>query len=120
MTNVFLPPNICVPQSYVITAITQSNPMQITISSTSEYIVGQLVRLFVPSSYQMFQANNLTGQILSLTATTMNVNIDSSLFDAFVVPATYTPQPASLAPAGARNIYDTATVPFHSLNNIGN
>lgn len=123
--NTFLPPSPVVPPFLIITAITQAYPMVVTASpsftyTTSIYVVGQLVRFFVPSSYQMIQANGLTGQILAINGTSYTIDIDSTHFDAFVVPANYTPQPASLAPAGSRNLYNTQTEPFHSEGNTGN
>lgn len=123
--NTFLPPSPVVPPFLIITAITQSYPMVVTAApsvtyTSSIYVVGQLVRFFVPSSYRMIQANGLTGQILAINGTSYTIDLDSTLFDAFVIPATYQPQPASLAPAGSRNIYNTQTEPFHSEGNTGN
>jgi hypothetical protein len=73
----------------------------------------------------MFQANGLTGVILDIdpVGMTMNLNIDSTLFDTFVYSPNSADTPASLAPAGSRNLqYNNSTdqVPFQSLNNRGN
>lgn len=126
--NEYLPGTIQIPSSFVITAITQAYPMVVTfvvnpLTEANSYHIDQLVRLFVPYSYKMFQANGLQGKILSLSGLTMTLDIDSSLFDPFVIPASTAEQPASLAPAGSRNLaYDNTTklVPFQSLNNRGN
>lgn len=123
--NTFLPPTIVIPGSLLISNITQSNPMVITIidSPRNSYIIGQLVVLTVPSTYGMFQANNLTGQIIAINGLNFSVNIDSSLFDVFVIPPNFVPQPASLAPGGSRNLqFDNFTnkEPFQNLNNRGN
>lgn len=128
MPNQYLPGVIAIPSSLVITAITQSYPMLVTIvvnsvTEANTYIAGQLVRLFIPYTYGMFQANGLTGQILAVVGSTFTIDIDSSLFDPFVIPATNAAQPASLAPAGSRNLAFsnlTDQVGFQSLNNIGN
>lgn len=100
--------------------------MVVTTSMNSDqvntYIPGMLVKLFVPQSYGMYQANGLVGQILSVIGNILTINIDSGMFDAFVAPSTGE-QPASLAPSGSRNLpYDNTTrnLPFQSLNNIGN
>ncbi len=126
--NEYLPGTIQIPSSLVITAITQAYPMVVTfvvnpVTESNSYHIGQLVKLFVPYSYRMYQANGLQGQILSLSGLTMTLDIDSRLFDPFFIPASNMEQPASLAPSGSRNlIYDNTTksVPFQSLNNRGN
>lgn len=127
MPNQYLPPVIAIPSALEITAITQSNQMVVTTTMNSDqvntYIVGQLVKLNVPYSYGMFQANGLFGTIVAVNAPQLTLNINSSMFDPFVVPASTATQPASLAPAGSRNLqYNNGTdlVPFQSLNNIGN
>lgn len=121
-SNTYLPGTVVIPNSIVITAITNSYPMVLTLASTNQYAVGQLVTLTVPNSYGMFQANELTGKILSVSGSGINISLDldSTLFDVFAVPPTGAEQPASIAPGGARNIYNNTTVPFHNLNNIGN
>ncbi len=129
MPNTLLPPVIQIPSSLAITAITQALPMVITVSianATTEantYIVGMAVRLMVPQSYKMFQANNLVGTIIAINGNQFTLNLDSSQFDAFVVPSGNVEQPATIAPAGSRNYqYNNGSqpVPFQSLNNIGN
>ena len=130
MANNFLPPVIQIPSSLLITAITQSAPMVIGVAiqnATTEantYIIGMAVRLFVPQTYGMYQANNLVGTIKEISGFNFTLNLDSSLFDAFVVPSGVTiEQPATIAPNGSRNLeYNNLTdrVPFQSLNNIGN
>lgn len=123
--NTFLPPTPVVPGMLLISAITQAMQMVVTIidSIYNTYVVGQLVCLTVPSSYGMFQANELTGEILAINGLNFTLNINSSNFDPFVAPSPSLPppsKPASLAPAGSRNIYNTLTEPFQSLNNQGN
>lgn len=128
MTNKYLPGVISIPSSLVITAITRSYPMECTITvndvtQANTYIEGQLVRLFVPYPYGMFQANGLQGKILSNLGSVITLDIDSIGFDEFSVPPTGQIQPASMAPSGSRNLqYNNTTdqVGFQSLNNIGN
>jgi len=128
MANIYLKGVIQIPSSLVITAITNSFNMACTvvvdpITEANTYLAGQLVRLFVPYSYGMFQANGLQGQVLSNIGSTITLNIDSRNFDVFSVPSGNTEQPASMAPAGSRNLElnnFTNQVPFQSLNNIGN
>lgn len=129
LANQYLPPVVQIPSSLQIASITQSLPMVITVSignTTTEantYIVGMSVRLFVPQSYGMYQANNLVGTITAVSGLIFTLNVDSSQFDPFVVPSGNVEQPATIAPNGSRNLeYNNSTnlVPFQSLNNIGN
>lgn len=128
-SNEYLPGVIFIPSTLEITAITQTYPMQITcsinvVTQANTYIPGMLVRLFVPNSYGMYQANNLTGQILSVSGLTFTLNIDAQNFSPFVVPpAGLGVQPATMSPAGSQNLAygnNTSQVGFQPLNNIGN
>jgi hypothetical protein len=96
--------------------------MVITVALPNDYIVGQLVDITVPSDYGMYQANGLTAQIIAIDPTGLNfsVAIDATQFDPFVIPAMYQPMPAQLTSAGARNVWNYTTLPFHSLTNVGN
>jgi hypothetical protein len=125
--NYYLPPTIFIPSALLITAITQANNMVVTVSvppdAANTYIIGQLVRLNVPWSYGMFQANGLTGQIIAINDLNFTLNIDSSQFDPFVIPTGNVTEPASLAPSGSRNLEFnnfTGQIPFQPLNDIGN
>ena len=130
MPNQYLPGVIAIPSSLLITAITQSSPMVITVlignSSTeaNTYIVGMAVKLFVPVTYGMHQANNLVGTIMNISGLNFTLNLDSTLFDAFVIPSGNVETPASISPSGSRNLqydnFNSKIVPFQSLNNIGN
>jgi hypothetical protein len=99
--------------------------MQVTFTDTVEntYIVGQCVRLNIPASYGMQQANGLIGQIIAINSNVFSLDINSSYFDVFSVPGTGQEMPATMAPAGSRNLTitnDCTKVPFQSLNNQGN
>lgn len=124
--NTFLPPSPVVPGKLLITAITNTYPMIVSIvdSIYNTYVVGQLVYLTVPASYGMFQANTLTGEIVSIDGLDFYLNINATGFDVFTIPNPNdlpTPvEPASLSPAGSKNLYNTLDVPFHSLRNQGN
>jgi hypothetical protein len=126
--NTYLQGTIQIPSSIVITAITNAYPMIVTVnindlSESNTYIPGQLIRLTIPITYGMFQADGLIGQILSVNGNDISLNIDSRLFDIFTIPSTGKLQPASLAPSGSRNLTldnTTAQVPFQSLDNKGN
>jgi hypothetical protein len=129
LPNIYLPPVIQIPSSLLITNITRSLPMIVSVqigNTTTEantYIVGMAIRLFVPISYGMYQANNLVGTIIAINGNDFSINIDSTNFDNFVIPSGIAVTPASISPSGSRNLeYNNNTdwVPFQSLNNIGN
>lgn len=126
--NTYLPGTIAIPSSLVVTAITNSYPMVVTvvvnaITEANTFQQGQLVRLTVPITYGMFQANGLIGQVISNISNVITLDLDSTRFDIFTVPSGVVLTPASLAPNGARNLTidnTTRLVPFQSLNNRGN
>lgn len=126
--NVYLPGVIQIPSSIAIVSITNAYPMVATISvdavtESNTYIAGQLVRLTVPYSYGMFQADGLVGQILEVSGSNLSLDIDSRQFDVFAIPGSGLERPASIAPSGSRNLQFnnlTKQVPFQSLNNTGN
>lgn len=125
--NQYLPPVIAVPSALEITNITRSFPMVITTSNNTDqentYQAKQLIKLFIPRGYGMYQANGCICEILSVNGDDIAVNIDSTNFDSFITPPPFTEQPASLSPSGSRNLEFNNTsrlVPFQSINNIGN
>ncbi len=131
MPNQYLPGVNTIPNSLVITSISNTAPMLVTTTLVNNapnprvntYQRGMNVKLFVPQTYGMYQANGLVGTILSISGNVFMLNLDSTLFDTFSVPVTQVETPASLSPFGSKNLeYDNTTelVPFQSLNNIGN
>ena len=131
MANNNLPGVNTIPNSLLITAITNASPMVVTATLANNspnprvntYQIGMNVRLYVPITYGMFQANGLVGTIIGLSGNVFTLNLDSTLFDTFSIPMTQIESPASLSPYGSRNLeYNNTTglVPFQNLNNIGN
>lgn len=127
MPNPYLPGVIQIPSMLLITGITRSYPMIVTFTvpstSSNTYVVNQLVRLTIPRTWGMHQANGLVGHIMDVDSTTMQLDIDSNYFDAFVDGSATSVTPASLSPSGSRNLEFNNTsrqVPFQSLNNRGN
>jgi len=119
--NVYLPPSPVTPPFLLITNITQSPKAVVTVSIANTYVIGQLCYFSVPFTYGMFQMDGLTGKILDIVGLNFYTNIDSSQFDAFVLPSAGKEKPASLCSAGSRNIYNFTNVPFHSVDgSVGN
>ena len=71
-----------------------------------QYLTGLIVRLYVPSGFGMVQANELSGSITVINDTQFTIPIDTTNFDAFVVPD-YQPgafgTPAQVVPIGEEN-----------------
>lgn len=123
--NTYLPPTKVIPGFLVIANITNAVQMVITVVDSEEntYIENQVVYLSVPASYGMFQANGLTGVITNINGLNFTLDINSTQFDVFIIPSGAAEKPATLSPAGSRNLqYNNSTrkVPFQSLNNRGN
>jgi hypothetical protein len=122
--NIYLPPCYLVPQVLDITAITQSYPMVVTVEQANMYLAGQNLHFSVPNSYGMSQLDQMTGTIIEVSGLNFYVNIDSTMFDPFVIPALGAEAPASVAPSGSKNVqYNNTTkwLPFQNINgNIGN
>lgn len=72
------------PSMRLVTGITQASPAVVTTSFAHDYITGTVVRLFVPETYGMVQANQLTGTLTTLSATTFSIDIDTTTFAAFI------------------------------------
>lgn len=120
--NVYLPGSPVVPPFLVISSITKANKAVVTVTTPNSYIAGQQVYFSIPFDYGMFQLNGLTAQITAVDATNLILTTDmnTTQFDTFSIPSGGE-QPATLSPSGARNIYNTTTVPYHSLNGtVGN
>ena len=75
-----------VPQRRTITNITQANQAVVTTSTNHGLTPGQVVRILVPSRFGMNQLNRVQAEILAVTANTMTLNVNSSLFTAFAYP----------------------------------
>lgn len=85
-----------VPQRYVISNITNSDPAVVITSTNNTLTTGQIVRIHVPRNYAMYELNQLALQITVLTANTFSlqysqvpnyVNVNSTNYNAFTVPA---------------------------------
>ena len=71
-----------------------------------QYNTGLIVRFYIPDGFGMVQANQLYGPITVVNATQFTLPIDTTNFDAFVVPA-FQPggfgTPAQVVPTGEIN-----------------
>lgn len=129
MANAYLRPVVTIPSALSLVAATREVQMVITVAITNTttqantYVVGMSVKLTIPKPYGMIQANGQVGKILSIVGSDMQLDIDSSLYDPFVLPISSAQGPATISPSGSRNLeYSNLTnrVAFQSLNNRGN
>ena len=102
-----------------IVNITQAAQAVVTTSVNHGYVAGMSVRLSVPAVFGMTQADGLLVNIVSVTAGTFTVNLDTTAFTAFVFPgaASVPFTPASCVPVGEEtdqfsnpNLLDDATI----------
>lgn len=80
------------PAFRIISSITRADPAVIVTSIDHDYVTGEIVRFYIPSIFGMQQLNTLVGTITVTASDTFSVNIDTSSFDAFAIPA---PLPSS-------------------------
>lgn len=100
------------PRRRFITKITQATLAVVTLSVTHGYVVGQKVRMVVPSDYGMTQMDGLQATIVAVNTTTTSGNtitldIDSSAFTAFAFPlaASFPFTQAQVVPMGEDTAY---------------
>jgi len=80
------------PAMRLITAMTNSYPVVITTSFDHQYITGTVIRLDIPQADGMQEANQFVGPILVLSPTTFSMDLDTTSFGVFAIPA---PTPAN-------------------------
>lgn len=122
------------PQAYQITKITQATQAVVTVSQAHTYQVGQAVEFSIPGSCGMVQLNNFYQLqnkppiITAITTYTFTINVNTTNYTAFALPASTLSPTAQLfptvAPAGQQATFNPITnvqtgynflqVPFHS------
>ncbi len=77
--NVPIQANFYNPSRFVIQDITLGMSTRITSTKDMNYVIGQEIRLLVPSSFGSYQLNNRTGFVVDIPSSdSVIVNIDSS------------------------------------------
>jgi len=71
----------------LISAITNANPAQITTTFDHDYETGDIVRLHVPRWFGMRRADKQVGTITVTGTDTFTIDIDTTQFNAFSIPA---------------------------------
>lgn len=110
------------PSQFVITAIALGQTTTITMANGTNdappnYVIGQLVRLLIPSKYGSRALNEQTGIVISIPSDSqVELNIDSTQVDPFIASPTFLPYQQQTPPQ------IVAIGDFNSgvLNNLGN
>jgi hypothetical protein len=96
-----------IPFTCDISSIAKGATTTITTSTDHGFVVGNSVQFVIPKEYGMRQLNKRVGYVLSITSDTLEVNIDSANFDAFVIPTPVSViivlDPAQVLPVGDNN-----------------
>lgn len=109
-SNPTIEPLWYLPSNFTVTAITRGvNTTVTTTSSTSapstnNYVIGQLVRFNIPSTFGIQQLNGQSGYVIEVTPPNQFVvNINSSFYDSFNPSPAYGPTPPQVAAIGDTN-----------------
>jgi hypothetical protein len=104
------------PSRFVISNVTLGQTTIITTSVDHDYVIGQLIRLFIPKGYGCIQLNQKSGYVISIPSTTkVEVLIDSSQNVNQFIAASETNSPAIMA-VGDTN---TGTINSNGRTNLG-
>jgi len=96
--NVDIEPQFYQPRRFVISGITLGVTTLVTTSVDHDYVIGQQVRLIIPSVFGCYQLNESFGYVLSVpTTSSVEVSIDSSKNVDAYISATSNQEPAILA-----------------------
>lgn len=95
------------PAMRVVDSITNAENAVITTTFDHGYLSGTYVRLYIPVTYGMQQAQHATGPITVTGDTTFTMDLNTSTFDAFAVPSPQY-QYAQVVPIGELNSMLTA------------
>jgi hypothetical protein len=78
-----------------ILSITNSYPAIVTTENDHGYVAGMMVTFLIPIPFGMVELNNVNVQVLGITADTLSINIDTTLFTPFAYPS---PLPGAYTP----------------------
>lgn len=121
--NALIQPSLYYPQNRTIAAISQANPMVVTLNHQQNYAVGDVVRFQIPVAYGMQQLNSTSNglpfeAVVSAvnnavgTQTVTFANVDSTNFTAFAWPtsASYPLSLPVMIPQGEGNLNNLTNI----------
>lgn len=80
------------PYINLIAAITNANPAQVTTQTVNNYVTDMVVKLYVPPSCGMTGVSGLQGSITVIDPYNFLIDIDTTVFGAFAIPAMPNPK----------------------------
>jgi hypothetical protein len=111
-TNPAITPWYYQPTTFPISAVTRGATTTVTLTAVTtggttvnpNFVIGQEVRFLIPNGYGIRQLNNQKGYVLSLpSSTSVEVDIDSTSYNAFIVSPSGANSSAQLVPVGDIN-----------------
>jgi hypothetical protein len=97
-------PDFYLPRVFYIEAIQTGATTLITTTLPHNYVVGQTVRLLIPSTYGARLLNEQQGQVIAIPAPNqVKTSIYSLNSDAFIASPAYGPTPPQIIPIGDIN-----------------
>lgn len=131
-TNPPIKPGYFAPSVYEIRDVILGVDTTITTAVNHNYVIGQLVRLNIPSTYGSYQLNQATGYVIRIpTTTSVVIGINSLGFNTYTASPSYAPTLAQITPVGDVNtglisstgpLFPTTTIPGSFINispNVG-
>jgi len=102
-SNLPIEPQFYMPSKFVITDITLGDPTIVTTEENHNYVIGQLVRLLIPSSFGTYQLNEQTAYVIAIPANDqVTLDISSVDMNSFV-SSTATTKPQIVAVGDANS-----------------
>jgi hypothetical protein len=105
-------PGYYIPQREVVSNIVKGQATTIYVSTTHHYVVGQLVKLFVPPPWGMREINNIPSYVIDvISSEEFAIDIDSLTFSDYIqtpkYPMTTLPQVIAIGDNITGNITTT-------------
>lgn len=98
-SNPPIEPQFYQPQVFVISAIALGYQTTVTTSVNHDYVIGQLVRLLIPSKYGSRLLNEQEGFVIAIPASNqVTLDINSFGVDAFISSPTFLPYQSQTLP----------------------
>jgi hypothetical protein len=95
-TGIFYPP------AQYISNITNAQQAVVTFTTNHMFTLGEIVSFRVSKPYGMIQMNNISSRVISLSADTITIEVDTLNFNVFIYPPSgLVVYPAMAVPAGS-------------------